>query len=350
MGLSSEERLDGLYWSIMRLTNLRHRLLESKQKEHGRYPYGEGVHLEEIEMLLSGLWHDLLGGDRNGLHWLFGSDSSNHINHYAMSPWAVAVRGKSPRAMIYDWEPGKEMEWSENEEHKDAFNVFDSFLSLGGLIGHCDDRVMSPFYQLVYGIYQELETTLYYLRRYNDEFLTRFDSLSRTISRLNGACFCIMGSSDEFAKAYILHQIAIILYGGKHYYIAQDDDRDVVTTWALGCSIHHHISHVMHDWDIKKLADLHVELLANPGKDEFLIVRLLSFLNLAGRKFQYEHEHKRLFEMCQNHPVLKQEMVLSRINDACESCLKEHQEHKDEESNRNKEESMFDSVDIYRGY
>lgn len=226
------------------------------------------------------------------------------------------------------------------------FNPLKDHLNIRVFLHEFRNWYDGPVNAVVYEIYSELETTVYYLRRYNDELLSRHSRLDRTVSKLFGLCFCHMQGTESFSKAYILAEVCKILYGREYFFKSQADQFDAVTKWALDTNFQHYISHVMNDWDIQKLADLHVKLLGRKPENQ-LLERLLGFIQLAGRKLHYEHEHKEVLAMCKKTPELKSKKALAAVNAAIKACIEENANYKKQSEEKSADDQRLDDVAIY---
>lgn len=333
MGLSTGERVGGMYFSINRLSALRHRLVDAKRKE-GAYPYGEDAYLQDIENELTNLWHNLLANQSNACHWLMGSDSDNLIRYDANSPWAVAVRSHMPR-VVSDWKVGDPIEWQPDNfidalRSKDTefFDPFDNgFLTIPDLLQYV--VYLGSFYEIVFLIYKELETLVYYLRRYNDELLSDFAALDKSISAIQGACFSIFCKSEDYAKAYALHNACKILFGNINPFAK--DANDIVTQWAINQHLYHDIPPVMKEKSLEDICAIHLEAVQN--KDN-LLERMLGIMRLAGPRYYYKHEYDALCAMIKGHPVLGKPTAKSKLKVQFEACC---QAHDDVEAGRTSE-------------
>ena len=341
MGLSDQERIDGIYHSIHRLSGLRHQLIAANRDQY----YMTGLEtLAGLETELAGLWHCLLAEQTNGMHWIFGSDSDGLIRQENQSPWAVAIQGQMP-LVDYDWEMGNPIEWQDNSlstmsKEKVFFDPFDNgFLMIPALLRAVQYNGQSC--EIIFLIYRELETLIYYLRRYKDELLLKFADLNTSISTMQGGCFSIFCMSDDYSKAYALHSACKLLYGTINSF--DKEANDAVTQWAVNQCLHHSIPSVMNEWSLKDVAALHLEAVYH--KDD-LLERLLSIMRLAGKRYHHKHEYDELCKSIKDHPVLSKPEAKSRIETQFKVCSEAYkQEHKD----TSPEEFQEMHTDIYRG-
>ena len=248
--------------------------------------------LKKLHKLCDNLWHSFMGNQSNSAHWILGSDSNNVIKDDSYSPWALSVREKVEEAY------SKHLKKINPSQHFDfdndrTFNAFDSFLSIHGLINYAH----GPF-GAVYRIYQNAEGISYALRRYKDKYLQNFEELNKLLSDINGTCFRIFSKSDRFAKAYLIHQMAEIIYNRRAY--PYNIDSDPVTVHLSKNHIHHDISRMMED-DLETIVKNHKYLLCKwieNDKDcqKIYFERIAIALIMAGRRYEYDHKFKVLLK------------------------------------------------------
>jgi hypothetical protein len=176
MGLSDGERIHGMYFAISRLFKIKEQMEEEASRDRWYSPYNvPGV--KDFAKIIDGLWHDLLGKNSNGMHWVVGSSSSNVITYYdARDPWSVAVSN-----FLFHCS-SKRIEDLPKRKNKFDNDPFEHSLSIAGLLNN-------SFFANVFRIYQETEHVIYYLRRYDDEFLKGFEAIDKSTSSLQGLCF-----------------------------------------------------------------------------------------------------------------------------------------------------------------
>ena len=239
MGLSNEERKSGIYWGLYRLNRLVREWKECKDK----YP-PKGT--EEILDLLDKLWHSFLCDQSNGIHWFMGSSSSNTIHcDGGNTPWEVAMIEHCSKV----YKP-KDYLHPDREKPYDAMEM----LTIPYLL-HDTYEGWSKSY--VFQVYQEMENLVYYLRRYKDDFMEGYPELNASISKIMGLCFEIFASEEDYAKAYVIHEMMKIMYGPRYPY--SEDEWDIVTKIMSKHNIHHDAARLM-KWQLKDLAVHHVAL------------------------------------------------------------------------------------------
>jgi len=308
MGLSDEERLGGMTFSVYRLNKLYKELAEERKKA-GYF----SRNLIRILSNLKNIWHDLIGSKSNGVHWIIGSDSTNVIRASDNGLWALALKRHAPK-LAYEAE-----EFSTQEERPmDSHNFLDAGLSIPRLLERCyEGRALS----LVYRIFSELETTTYYLRRYKDKLSKSYLNLDKKISTLQGECFSIMVDNPEFTKAYILHRICVLLFDDEYYHYKNDEDRDIGTILAdkegpyLGIPM---------DRSVKELSEIHLNLVKSAKKKDLnhLMNRLLTIIDFASENIgQYKHIRDDIMGLLKKSKKFKKKN-LAVLTEALEATIK----------------------------
>lgn len=316
MGLSNEERVAGVYHAINNIVNLARNIPDEDD-----YKY--------LKEYVDGLWPAAIGAQSNPIHWLMGSASSNVLSPEAMDTFSVAMLSHFPR--IID---GKAETTIENDD-KDDFNPFDGFLDMEGLLRQDEsDRELAN----VYSIQLWVEQMIYKLRRYNDEFLNDRKDLSCLVTKIQGEIFNIIDKEPQFARAYILSRICVLIYGGR-YGIHNKDDK--VNKWLLDSCIHHDLSAPMTRWqpDVNELAEIHVHLMADGSPQN----RVMTALKVAGRRFHEDYSFAKLTKALPDldHQALKQQF------DICKKLYEEDKKASpDEYQERNQEHFIYGYHDV----
>ncbi len=264
MGLSDQERRNGLFFSINRMNKILDNWQEQCPKDFKSH---------KIVKLVEQTWPALLSGQCNSAHWLIGSDTSNSIhNDEKTSPWTIAIsttlepianKLKKDNCILYMKKDTK-------------FNAVDH-LSIDNLLFEGYYNKSDKFY---FQIYRETEHAIYYLRRYKDEFLDSFEDLNNLISRIQGKCFEAFPRS-KFAEAYLMHEIAEILYSPTYPY--SEDKWDVVTQLLVKHTFCHCLTSQMRKLTIQEKARIHIDLVKNPQN------RVLAMIALCYSMYKYNH-------------------------------------------------------------
>jgi hypothetical protein len=340
MGLSDEERLSGIYYAIRGLTKI-----SREWKGDKRIDGHESGRFVEVRDLIDELWHALLANESNALHWFMGSSSTNSIERDPHTPWEMAIVHHLSEAVK---EPSI-LDEHENDPNKE----FDALrhTSLASLV-----RRDYEGHSLAYVVetYHWVEQLLYYLRRYPDEFLDRYEKISRIASNIMGECFNIFTGRDTIAKAYVIQEIMAILYGPEYPY--RKEEWDEITKFMQAENMQHEMGKMM-DWPLKEVAEHHIELVKaktiaqrkgdNHNKyaddPQLFEARLFLMLKINASKFaQYEHIQRKLFDCFTNHPLLpKVKKEVKRLVDG-------YTEKKDKDKKYH-DEKDFQVLDAY-GY
>jgi len=180
MGLSNEERIQGILHSIRRIQPLA-RTLNIKEALYS-------ILKEQCE----NLWAEAFRNVSNSSHWILGSSTEDTVRSDTETPWGLAVK-----AGIQDCREQTEIEKKlDRPGFMDRFTIYDFI------------RARDENLSIAYSIYQEIENIIYSLRRYSDAFLEHYESLSVLASKMMGTCFEIFYEErDTCTKAYLLHNI-----------------------------------------------------------------------------------------------------------------------------------------------
>ena len=302
MGLSNEERLTGIYWSLYRID----KVLEtwSWQREREDYISRE---VDRVFDLVGQLWPAFIGKMSNGMHWAIGSDTSSTLRDGPDTPWAVAVSLHCGKA--YDELHEGIRAWRDPDYQK----PFDALkhTSIQYLVSHHGENAKGYIFE----IYQEMEQIVYYLRRYDDDFLKKYSFLSDLVAKIMGACFTIFSDHEGFGKAYVIHQMMEIMYGSK--YPHQEENWDIATQILVKHMIHHDFIRLMdHNVELKDLAAHHIEMVKAKvaamhrfeGQDwsqdiDLLRIRVTTALQLGHSVHEYAHIRKEVLQQIADSPL-----------------------------------------------
>jgi hypothetical protein len=303
MGLCDEERISGLYNDVFQMVEVAAHL--KSRFDHTSYKY------DHLIQLIDQLWHGLLSKNSNGLHWIIGSSADNLITSETLTPWGVAINQHCHGLTRDNW-------YKSEPKDKDFFDAFDGYLDIPGLLNSA-----SPSYKAVFDIYAWSEQAIYHLRRYDDELLKSFDSLSKLLSDVQGVCFKLFRDTEAYPAAYMLNQILKIVYGPSYPYDSKK--WDAVTTVIQKFNMQHYLSRMMRAIDLKALAKMHV-MLHKAKKTQML--RMTAALKLAGHEFCYDHQLKDLKEALKKDREfkaadIKKVEALFRVN---QTAHKKHEE------------------------
>lgn len=334
MSLSDEERLSGMYHAIRELTGIAHSWREDHRFRDGL----DRDQYSRVRDLVDSLWPVFLGSQSNGLHWIMGSDSSNPITHEPTTPWAMAITGhlEDVARKINREDPP----W-ENPDYKPPFNAIE-FTNIQYLLSHCHRWEAYGVAQgYVFRIYQWVEQLIYYLRRYNDDFLARFKELSEVVAKIQGECYRIFSQNPNYAKAYLIREMMDILYGQGYPY---DPNPDVVTQILIEENLHHDFTSLM-KWPLETLAKHHVEMVRARVKaqrkaeerhkfgadEELLRLRLFKTIEFSRKSHEYEHIRKSIVKLLEDSPLAKYIPEVEKEWNRLAAEFKEKKEDKDDQ-------------------
>lgn len=348
MGLSDEERLRGVTFSVYRLNKLYKRFIELRKMRpyFGRY--------NDIFAKLKYIWHDLVGKNSNGIHWLFGSESVNVIKSTDNGLWATALKSNAPE-LDYTRDD-EELKFREEEprSEKENHNHLDHGLSIPGLLNHCHD---GEILALVYKVFNELENIIYSLRRYNDEFVKKLKLLDRKVSVLQGECFTFFTDNPDFTKAYILNRICVQLFGDEYYTCTPKEKWDFITKIAHEEA--HYIGGAM-DRSVDELSQIHLKLTVSGNKrkkknhkfidnTEHRMNRLLTIIDFSATRIgEYTHIHTRILDSIKKSRKLDKKNI-DIIAAALAATVDVHKKHK-EKQDKMYEETEPRELGIYYRY
>jgi hypothetical protein len=267
------------------------------------------------------LWDAFLGKTRNGAHWIIGSSASNPVAWDTISPWGVAINHHCAELLKKE----------QDIFAKDRFDAFEGFLDIPGLLGQA-----GMIYRNVYEIFAYSEQAVYHLRRYDDELSDNLNGLSKLISDIQGECFQLFIDDQTYARAYILSFVTKMIYGTLYPY--SEEKWDPLTQFLSKEAVHHDLSRMMQprDADTEKLATLHVKLhQAKKAKKMTIMLRTEAMLQLAGRRFHYDHQFAKLKVALKKSVTKKELQTLQALFD---KCKKEHEQ--DEETSRKNAEGL----------
>ena len=302
MGLSNEERKTGIYWSLYRIDKVVKEWSNRKEVQRGEYISDE---IEKVFELADKLWPAVLGGISNAIHWIIGSSSSHSVKQED-TPWEVAIHNFCEKA--YEQINKKEDDWYDGPDHTyNAVNStdIDDLLISGGEWGEA----------FVFRVYREIETIVYYLRRYNDEFLAGYSDLNLLIGKIMGACFTVFADNENYAKAYVVHEILEKMYGPPYPY--REKDYDIVTKIMHKENLHHDFALLMKR-QLKDLVPWHVDLVKKYAMalvklkggwnhdPDLLHYRMLIVCEFGRHLHEYKHVREKVYEVLVDSPLARE--------------------------------------------
>jgi hypothetical protein len=236
------------------------------------------------------------------------------------SPWGLAITHHCDGILADEEDSLEAMLGKRGKNSKNEFDAFKDFLDIPGLLG----RAGGP-YRYIYDIFGWSEQLIYYLRRYEDELLSDMADLSKIVSDIQGECFHLFKQNNAYAKAYILNILTKMLYGPLYPY--QIEKWDPLVKHLNKNAVHHDLSQMMEPGpgeEFKALAELHVKMQhAEKDKKMTLMLRTESMLELAGRRYHYDHHFKELQDLLKGS-VTRED--LRKLKKLFEKNKKDHEE------------------------
>ena len=291
MGLSNEERRNGIYWSLYRIDKI---IREWDQRKEKYPPHGT----EEIRALVGKLWHAFLCDVSNSLHWFMGSSTDNTIHSDGGStPWEIAIINHCAKVHKAKTKTVDDFLDPDREKPFDATKM----LSIPYLVTQSRDWAKGIIFQ----IYQEMENIIYNLRRYNDDFMEGYAELNTLVSKIMGACFTVFADEEDYAKAYLIHEMLHKIYGPRYPY--GEENWDIVTQIMSKHNVHHDFTRLM-KWKLEDIAVHHIALVkayvaarTRLGGDwikdtELLQLRMFLVCELAHSLHEFKHIRKEILD------------------------------------------------------
>lgn len=320
MGLSNEERISGIYYAINNMVEIADDI--RREKEAFNFP-------KKLMGLVDQLWHAFLGGTRNSAHWILGSSATNRVTWGSASPWGIAAINHHTDKLL------EEENILDQMEKDKPFDAFEGFLDISGLLNQ-----VNKIYGVIYDLYSWSEQVVYYLRRYEDEFLSRYTDLSKVISDIQGECFHLFKDSDVYSRAYILNNICKFLYG--KFYPYREEEWDSFTKFLSKNCGHHDLSRMMREGNLKTLAEIHIKLhKADRIKKLTIMDKAEAFLILTGRRFHYDHKFVEMMK------ILKLDSKKAKkLKDLFLKCKEAH-DQEEKNSTKSYKMSQYSPLSIY---
>lgn len=256
MGLSNEERRSGIFWAIRRMVENARKLPENDN----RYT--------KLRELAEQLWPAYLGPQNNAMHWILGSSASNVVSGNNYTPWDTGV--------------GEQIESAARQPQEAPSDDPElCYLSIKSLLPEPQTYV--------YEVFSWSEQLVYYLRRYNDDFLRRYSKLSEVCSRIQGECFPKFSDDPAYARAYLASRICYQVYASNG--VAPTVLREKAT----------HYKSEIHDIfgvQLERLVEMHTEIVKarRLPKRKRHVTELLVVLEIVGRHYCRECEHADLIQ------------------------------------------------------
>jgi hypothetical protein len=248
----------------------------------------------------------------------------------------------------------------ENPDYKPPFNAID-FTNIQYLLNHGENWEAYGVAQgYIFRIYQWVEQLIYYLRRYNDDFLARFKELSDLVANIQGECYRVFSQNPNYAKAYLIREMMDILYGPGYPY---DPNPDVVTRILTKETLHHDFTSLM-KWPLETLAKHHVDMVRARVKaqrkaeerhkygadEELLRLRLFKTIEFSRKSHEYEHIRKSIVKLLEDSPLAKYIPEVEKEWDRLAAEFKEKKEDKDDQYSDDSDLRALYAYGPWRGY
>lgn len=210
MGLSDGERVDGIFHTINKLTQL------------GRKLKPENEFHKIIKRYINRLWPAALADKGNGAFWFFGGElSSNYLREKSLV--------KAAFSEVIDSAKKDDSFGYIEDSQKDVLDYFDKYApDMVSLLTGAKSVVME--------VYLTTETFMYYANRYRDELSKAVKKVRDLVAKIQGECFEEFSRNPDYVMAYMGHHIfeKVIptIYPNKD---------DLIVRWAKGSHLHQSI-------------------------------------------------------------------------------------------------------------
>lgn len=271
MGLSNEERYEKILFSISHVDELMEDMKSGTTKK--------------LKSLTNQLWYEFLKKESDGLMWLMGSDlASNHLNSGLLSA-AFECHVPNQQDTLEDMEA--------DLRKKDRF--YNSYKTLSAFFDM--DRLLEREKRAVLMTYHATQNIAYAMCRYRDEFLEGYKDLNFLLRQIQGECFKLMKADREYAYAWMLHHLCDMIY--------TSDEKDIVNQWWTKHCIPH---------DVKLRYERYAEVFEAFKKYQFKKPTVherieLTFLVMAEKYAEFEHQHKEFLAMVDAYNKVKKNKV-----------------------------------------
>lgn len=277
MGLDNSTRTSGLIYAINNLVNAGNDL---------------GSEYKKMKSLVDELWPCFIGKVNNSGAWIFGSSSQNAVEEYTIDGiWSCLIHNGIEDGI-------------ENDVDEYKFDPM-SMLRIQDFMNCSESKIVD--------IFQLTEHAIYYLRRYDDEYLHGLEKLSNQIAKIQGECFNLLKNTD-IHKAYLGFHICKMIYGNIY------DKNNWVAQYLIDEHMHHYLKH-LDSFSTSELCSMHKELVEHDDE----MVRLSNAVKMAGRSFYYDHQHKKLLKLLGDKG--RNESEIETIRGLCEKCKEEHKQY-----------------------
>jgi hypothetical protein len=123
-----------------------------------------------------------------------------------------------------------------------------------------------------------------------------------------GICYSAFSENEQFARAHVLRQIVLMVYGSSN--------DDVYNFLQREC-FHHHLKEGM-KLSLPELINHHIDLLSVKKDDNFPAARLSKAIQISAHHLKYDHKHKLAIDFASKAGWSQQDISL--IQKACDGC------------------------------
>lgn len=307
MGLSNTERYAGV-------------LRTAKKIYENASNIPNGYDTKAIREHALKIWSAIFGTTSNSAHWIMGSSATNEVVR-GDSPWAVSL--------MEHWEEERSKDNFFKRVSQDApFDPFDWSLSISGLLESVDKG-----HARVYDVYAWTEQLIYYVRRYQDEFMEGYRGLSDWASTTMGLCFAHFYQYDLYARAYTYNQICEKLYKNSK-----------VEKIATKQCWHHNFSGRFKDYSLEELMAFHMRLFV---KEPALKTLFDVALEMMARSYHYDHQYNEFVKYLKEEHKYTNTGSFKKI---FESNKKKHEEYNKEQRDSYSKDKSTESFEAIHGY
>lgn len=207
------------------------------------------ISIASIINLCDGAWHDFFGAELDKEAHI-GCFSFSDINTDDVDLWSVALRSRVDNSY-------------NDDDGEPTYCCLSNELSINGLLNNCYKAYNNGQYPfgLIHQVLEVCNDLSHVITRYsNSKVEIRFAKLLKTVRSIMGFCFSVISRHDEFAKAYLLHRISEVLYGGEYPY--REDRWDFVTKFLVKGEMHSSIRSFMNESiTLKDLGEIYRDLM-----------------------------------------------------------------------------------------
>lgn len=306
MGLSNEERLNGIYHSVNSLVKDACYLIDNFSNTYHRSI------LNLARDIKQNAWAKLLSGSSNSAFWIMGSsDFGQTLNPENLYDAALLSHQKQD-----DCNYGI-TDKAELKKHQEAMRDADFWTKAFQARQILDNQVLNFVYQII----PHLDNIVYRMNRYDDEMSRRMKDFEAFICNLRGQVFNILSLNEVYLKTYLLEKIADKTFNAYADKNAKGDDLDIFSVWVKSACIHHNYKVREHAEESVDFYQKIWESIQFVEKDNISVQKKFEiFLQIIGRHFHYDHQHKELLSLLE-----KNKIPTGKISRLLKDCKKKYE-------------------------